>query len=44
MEISTYVHESNIMVLEVKGEVDAYTAQVLDKTLIDLLTKDITES
>ena len=37
MEISTYVHESNIMVLEVKGEVDAYTAQVLDKTLIDLL-------
>ena len=37
MEISTYLHEDNIMVLEVKGEVDAYTAQDLEKTLMDLL-------
>jgi len=39
MEISKYTHESNIMVLEIKGEVDAYTAQDLDKTLEDLLSK-----
>jgi anti-anti-sigma factor len=39
MEISISVHENNIMVLEVKGEVDAYTAQDLNKTLIDLLSQ-----
>ena len=37
MEISTYLHEKEIVVLEVKGEVDAYTAKVLDKSLMDLL-------
>ena len=37
VEISTHVHENDIAVIEVKGEVDAYTAQVLDKTLTDLL-------
>jgi anti-sigma B factor antagonist len=31
------MHEGDIVVLEVKGEVDAYTAQILDKILIDLL-------
>lgn len=39
MEISTYAHGNNIMVLEVKGEVDAFTAQVLDKTITDLLNQ-----
>jgi anti-anti-sigma factor len=39
VEISTYVHENNIMVLEIKGEVDAYTAQDLNKTLLDLLVR-----
>lgn len=37
MEISTYDHENNIVVLEVKGEVDAFTAQILDTHLLDLL-------
>jgi anti-anti-sigma factor len=37
MEISKYIPRDNIMVLEINGEVDAYTAQILNKTLIDLL-------
>jgi len=37
VEISKYVHEDNILVLEIRGEVDAYTAQDLNKTLGDLL-------
>jgi anti-anti-sigma factor len=37
VEISTYTHENEVKVLEVKGEVDAHTAKVLDKTLMDLL-------
>ena len=37
MEISKYLYENEIVVLEVKGEVDAYTAKVLDKSLMDLL-------
>lgn len=36
MEISKSV-EDNIMVLEIKGEVDAYTSQDLNKTLADVL-------
>jgi stage II sporulation protein AA (anti-sigma F factor antagonist) len=42
VEISTYVHENKIMILEIKGEVDAYTAQVLDKTLVDILDQGYT--
>ncbi len=37
MEISKSIHEDNIMVLEIKGEVDAYTAQNLNKTLGEVL-------
>jgi serine/threonine-protein kinase RsbW len=37
VEISKSVHEDNIMVLEIKGEVDAYTSQDLNKTLADVL-------
>jgi serine/threonine-protein kinase RsbW len=37
VEISKFVHEDNIIVLEVKGEVDAYTSQDLNKTLGDVL-------
>jgi len=36
VEISKSV-EDNIMVLEIKGEVDAYTSQDLNKTLADVL-------
>jgi anti-anti-sigma factor len=36
VEISKSV-EDNIMVLEIKGEVDAYTSQNLNKTLADVL-------
>ena len=39
MEISINTHENKFMVLEINGEVDAYTAQDLDKTLQDLLSK-----
>ncbi|MFC2053238.1 STAS domain-containing protein [Chloroflexota bacterium] len=39
MEIIKCVHENNIIVLEIKGEVDAYTAQELNKTLLDLLNQ-----
>ena len=39
MEISSYVHENKIVVLEVKGEVDAYTSQDVDKTLMDLFSQ-----
>lgn len=39
MEISISARENNVMVLEVKGEVDAYTAQELNKTLADLLNQ-----
>lgn len=37
MKISKLVHENNIMMLEIKGEVDAYTSQDLSKTLEDML-------
>ena len=37
MEISTRVHENNVVVLKVQGEVDAHTARDLSKTLTDLL-------
>ena len=37
MEISTRVHENNVMLLKVGGEVDAHTAQDLNRTLTDLL-------
>ena len=37
MDILKRVHENNVMVLEIKGEVDAFTAQDLEKTLMDLL-------
>lgn len=38
MEISTTAEENNIMVLEVTGEIDAYTSKTLNKKLKDLLT------
>lgn len=37
MEISIFVHENNINVLEIKGEVDAFTAQDLNSAIIGLL-------
>ena len=37
MDISTHVQENNVVLLEVNGEVDAYTAQELDRTLTNLL-------
>ncbi len=40
MDILKRVHENNVMVLEIKGEVDAYTAQDLEKTLMDLLGQE----
>ena len=36
MEVTTFAHENNIMVVEVKGEVDAYAAQDLEKRFMDL--------
>jgi anti-anti-sigma factor len=39
VEIIKCIHENNIMVLEIKGEVDAYTAQDLNNTLLDLLSQ-----
>jgi anti-anti-sigma factor len=39
VDISTHTYESDVTVLDIKGEVDAYTAKVLDKTLMDLLNK-----
>jgi anti-anti-sigma factor len=39
VEISKYIHENGIAVLEVKGEVDAYTSQDLEQTLKDLRTQ-----
>lgn len=33
MDISSYTHENNVMVLEIKGEVDASTAQEMGKSL-----------
>lgn len=40
MEISTSVHNGDIVVLEVKGEVDAHTTRFLDNTLEDLLAQE----
>ena len=37
MEIITRAHDNDVTVLQVKGEVDAYTARDLDKALRDLL-------
>lgn len=37
MEVSKYVLEKNIMVLEIKGEVDAYTSRELNKNLAQVL-------
>ena len=37
MEITTYVQENNVVLLEIVGEVDAYTAQDLDRALTNLL-------
>ena len=37
MEILKSVHENNVIVLEIKGEVDAYSAQELNSTIIGLL-------
>jgi anti-sigma B factor antagonist len=37
MQISTSVSENGVVQLEIKGEVDAYTARELDKALKDLL-------
>jgi anti-sigma B factor antagonist len=39
MKISTSVAESEIVLIELEGEVDAYTARTLDKTLNDLLAQ-----
>lgn len=39
MELSTSVVENNIIVIEVKGEVDAHTAKNLNETLKDLLAQ-----
>jgi anti-anti-sigma factor len=40
LEISTSVHNGDIIVLEVKGEVDAHTVRFLDKLLEDLFTQE----
>ena len=37
MEISKHVHENTIMVLEIIGEIDAYTAQNLSQTFADVM-------
>lgn len=40
MELTKSVHADNVVVLEINGEVDAYTAQELDHTIAELLTQD----
>lgn len=40
MEISTSVHNGDIVVLAIKGELDAHTARFLDNTLEDLLAQE----
>jgi anti-anti-sigma factor len=37
VDISSYTHENNVMVLEIKGAVDASTAQDMGQLLKDLL-------
>ena len=40
LKIFTSVHNGDIVVLEVKGEVDAHTVRFLDNTLEDLLAQE----
>lgn len=40
MQISTSSAENEVVLIEIEGDVDAYTARLLDKTLKDLLAQD----
>ena len=37
MELTKSVHENNVIILEIKGEVDAYAAQEFNSTMLGLL-------
>ena len=39
MKISTSSTENEVVLIEVEGEIDAYTARELDRTLADLLSQ-----